>query len=65
MEDKRKVSAEITLKRGEPIVITGSFEIIGVEGKPLNTDYTNEVYLCACGHSKVKPFCDGSHKNKK
>ena len=62
MEENKTYSAEIKLTRGEPIKISGNFEIIGIDGKQLNTDYTDEVYLCACGRSKVKPYCDGSHK---
>lgn len=62
MSENKPISAEIKLSKGEPIVISGNFEIIGVNGKVLNTDFSNEVYLCACGKSKSKPFCDGSHK---
>jgi CDGSH-type Zn-finger protein len=62
MDDSRKVSAQIDLRKGEPIKISGNFEIIGIDGKRLTTDYTDEIYLCACGRSKIKPFCDGSHK---
>jgi hypothetical protein len=21
-----------------------------------------DIYVCSCGHGKVKPFCDGSHR---
>lgn len=62
MDENKKISAEIKLTKNEPIKIIGNFEVIGIDGKSLNTDYSNDVYLCACGRSNSKPFCDGSHK---
>ncbi|HCT30136.1 MAG TPA: CDGSH iron-sulfur domain-containing protein [Bacteroidales bacterium] len=62
MDQPRRVSAEITLTKNEPIKISGNFSVVGKDGNILNTDFNNEVYLCACGRSKMKPFCDGSHK---
>jgi len=43
----------------------GPIEVKGVE--LLNPDGTvaaemDVAYLCRCGQSKNKPFCDGSHK---
>ncbi|MCX8136680.1 CDGSH iron-sulfur domain-containing protein [Pyrobaculum aerophilum] len=32
----------------------GPYEV-SIEGKPV-------AYLCRCGHSSNKPYCDGSHK---
>ena len=63
MDENKRVSAEIILTKNEPVKIIGNFEIIGIDGKLLTTDYTEEVYLCACGRSRSKPFCDGSHKS--
>jgi CDGSH-type Zn-finger protein len=41
-----------------PYVVTGA-ELTGAE---LGTGATpNKLTLCRCGHSKNKPFCDGSH----
>lgn len=62
MDEPKRVAAEITLTRNQPIKISGNFNVVGIDGKILNTDFSKEVYLCACGRSKVKPFCDGSHK---
>jgi CDGSH-type Zn-finger protein len=35
-------------------------EIKNSKGQSLPVQET--VYLCRCGHSANKPFCDGSHK---
>lgn len=62
MEDKNsdepKVTVEVT--EGEPLRITGNFIL-----KDLQRDTESvpeEVWLCRCGKSCNKPFCDGSHR---
>lgn len=62
MDEQKFISAEIILTGNEPIKITGTFEIKSYDGKLLSSEFENEVFLCACGRSKTKPFCDGSHK---
>jgi len=43
-----------------PVKITGNFIVKDLKR---NTEVTlNEVYLCRCGKSSNKPFCDESHK---
>jgi len=45
---------------GGPLEISGPFEI-KIPGK--SAEKKNEtVFLCRCGGSSNKPFCDGSHK---
>jgi CDGSH-type Zn-finger protein len=62
MDENKRISAEITLSKNGPAKIIGNFEIFGYDGKSLTTDFSEEVYLCTCGKSKCKPFCDESHK---
>lgn len=51
---------EITPTKNGPNRIKGNLEIIAGSGRRIATGTT--FFLCRCGHSKDKPFCDGSHK---
>ena len=43
-----------------PLEVTGNLEICSGTGRTLNR--TQKAFLCRCGASNNKPFCDGSHK---
>jgi CDGSH-type Zn-finger protein len=62
MEDKKefKPQAIIEVTENGPIKITG--RILLLDSKRDITDSPDEVYLCRCGRSGSKPYCDESHK---
>ncbi len=39
----------------------GSLEIVDHEGNTVPHREGRAVFLCRCGGSKKKPFCDGTH----
>lgn len=43
-----------------PNLIEGNITLIDEEGNKLFSGA--KIYLCACGRSSNKPFCDGTHK---
>ncbi len=43
-----------------PLHVTGNLEIVTGTGRTV--DRATECWLCRCGQSKNKPFCDGSHR---
>jgi CDGSH-type Zn-finger protein len=43
-----------------PLQVTGSLELVSGTGRTLNR--VQETWLCRCGESKNKPYCDGTHK---
>jgi CDGSH-type Zn-finger protein len=43
-----------------PLLLRGNFSIVTVDGEPVPAG-RRTVALCRCGHSALKPFCDGSH----
>ena len=55
--------AEVRIKplKNGPIEVSGPVDLVDAQG---NTQSGTEdpIYLCRCGHSATKPFCDGSHK---
>lgn len=43
-----------------PLQVEGNLEICCGTGRTI--DRVTKTWLCRCGHSKNKPFCDGSHR---
>jgi CDGSH-type Zn-finger protein/uncharacterized Fe-S cluster protein YjdI len=43
-----------------PLRVVGNLEVVSGTGRTCNK--VVETYLCRCGQSKNKPYCDGSHK---
>lgn len=42
-----------------PLRLTGNIEVVSGTGRTLNR--ATRLFLCRCGQSKNKPYCDGSH----
>lgn len=58
--DQEKKSPLITIIKDGPLKVTGNFTLLKENNFPV--DSGSEVYLCRCGKSSKKPFCDGSHR---
>ena len=58
MSDKIKMQ----IKKNGSIRVTGEVDFVDADGKVLETK--SDFSLCRCGHSKEKPFCDGSHRDE-
>ncbi len=43
-----------------PLAVTGNLEVISGTGRTIRK--ASELYLCRCGGSAAKPYCDGAHK---
>jgi CDGSH-type Zn-finger protein/uncharacterized Fe-S cluster protein YjdI len=43
-----------------PLRLVGNLEVVSGTGRTCNK--VTEAFLCRCGQSKNKPYCDGSHK---
>jgi CDGSH-type Zn-finger protein len=61
-QDDRKASAIIEVINGGPLRIKG--QIVLKDLKKEIYESPEEVYLCRCGKSCNKPYCDDSHKTR-
>lgn len=52
---------KVTVQTDGSYKVEGSIELVDAEGNPLPTRPGKPVYLCRCGGSRNKPFCDGTH----
>jgi len=47
------------IKNG-PLQLTGNLELVSGTGRAINR--VQEAWLCRCGQSNNKPYCDGTHR---
>jgi CDGSH-type Zn-finger protein len=62
MEENKDKKPQATVEVVEfgPLRISGNFILKDVKrGKE---ESPGEIWLCRCGKSNTKPYCDGSHK---
>lgn len=52
----------ITPCEGGPLQVTGAVTLCAASGRAADT--SGELWLCRCGNSKNKPYCDGSHNTE-
>ena len=51
----------ITRYRDGPLLVRGPIRLVAADGSAIACD-RDPIALCRCGRSKIKPFCDGTHK---
>ena len=58
------MAVEIVAKRNGPYLITGDLSQVDLrdgEGNLYDFSGKSRIFLCRCGASTTKPFCDGTH----
>jgi CDGSH-type Zn-finger protein len=53
--------ATITPYRDGPLLVRGPFSLTDQDGNAIDVG-RRTVALCRCGKSRLRPFCDGTHK---
>lgn len=51
----------ITPYRDGPLLVRGPFRIVDQDGREIEAG-REIVALCRCGRSRLRPFCDGTHR---
>lgn len=62
MDESKKVKPKVIVEviEGGPLRIKGNFILKDLQRD--NESFPGEVWLCRCGRSSDKPFCDESHR---
>ena len=59
-DNDKKTRTVVEVIDSGPLKIRGNFILKDL--KKGNEDNSDEVWLCRCGKSSTKPYCDDSHK---
>lgn len=54
---------KITVIQDGPYKVEGDLEMTDDDGRTVKTREGKAVFLCRCGQSSTKPFCDGTHND--
>jgi len=52
----------ITVRDHGNLRVVGPITVLDGEGNALEVEAGKPVFLCRCGGSATKPFCDGTHR---
>jgi CDGSH-type Zn-finger protein len=52
---------KITIYPDGPLLVRGPIDIESEDGTPITVERP-VIALCRCGLSRIRPFCDGTHK---
>jgi CDGSH-type Zn-finger protein len=55
-------TVKVSVLGNGPLKVEGSIELVGADGKQWDLTGKPAVFLCRCGASENRPFCDGAHK---
>jgi 3-phenylpropionate/trans-cinnamate dioxygenase ferredoxin subunit len=58
------MAIKITISPNGPIVVSGDLAeltLVDSTGAPVDVAAEKRIFLCRCGGSVTKPFCDGHH----
>ena len=58
--EARNGTLALELIKNGPLHLSGNLELVSGTGRTVNR--MQEAWLCRCGESKNKPYCDGTHK---
>jgi len=59
-EEEIMEKTKITVMPNGPLMVEGDLTVSKMSGG--NIKDGEKLFLCRCGHSSNKPFCDGTHK---
>lgn len=59
--DAEEAVTTIKVVDNGPLQVKGVHRIVDHEGAAYDTGARRTAFLCRCGHSASKPFCDGTH----
>ncbi|MFY7788242.1 MAG: CDGSH iron-sulfur domain-containing protein [Thermoflexibacteraceae bacterium] len=55
---------KITINSNGSMKVEGDFQLVDAQGNAYGLGGRDTVFICRCGLSKNKPFCDGAHKGQ-